>query len=44
VASTEETFQQLVAELDYPMFIEVEEREGQLRFHRARRIEPGHDA
>jgi flavin reductase (DIM6/NTAB) family NADH-FMN oxidoreductase RutF len=27
-----------------PFFAELEEREGQLKFHRARRIEPGHEA
>ena len=27
-----------------PFFAEVEEHEGQLKFHRAKRIEPGHEA
>jgi flavin reductase (DIM6/NTAB) family NADH-FMN oxidoreductase RutF len=27
-----------------PFFAEVEEQEGQLKFHRAKRIEPGHEA
>jgi flavin reductase (DIM6/NTAB) family NADH-FMN oxidoreductase RutF len=27
-----------------PFFAELEEREGQLKFHRAKRIEPGHEA
>ena len=27
-----------------PYFAELEEREDQLKFHRARRIEPGHEA
>ena len=27
-----------------PFFAEVEEHEGQLRFHRAKRIDPGHEA
>jgi flavin reductase (DIM6/NTAB) family NADH-FMN oxidoreductase RutF len=27
-----------------PFFAELDEREGQLKFHRARRIEPGHEA
>ena len=27
-----------------PFFAEVEEHEGQLKFHRAKRIDPGHEA
>jgi hypothetical protein len=47
----EKTFKQLVAQLDYPggmvlepVFAEVEEPDGQLTFHRSKRIDPGHEA
>lgn len=61
--AAEQTFQRLVAQLDYPPFIATVAAEGEragcligfatqcsihpprfLGFHRARRIEPGHEA
>jgi hypothetical protein len=41
---TEQTFQKLVAQPDYPTFIATVATDGQLTFHRAKRIDPGHEA